>query len=93
LHVTKEISAFCEGCLFVVREIAYPVASTFTALILRRPSIPCSTTLIFLDQNTEKRVIVQPRGFFFTEVFEFKPPFFVGASGEVRKRLLENALL
>src|SRR4029077_5619586 len=60
LHVTKEISAFCEGCLFVMREIAYPVASAFSALMLRRPSIPCGATVIFLDENAEERVIVQP---------------------------------
>src|SRR5215475_9648892 len=35
LHVTKEVSASCEGCLSVMREIAYPIASTFNALMVR----------------------------------------------------------
>src|SRR5262249_2446710 len=40
LHVAKEISAFHKACLLVMREIAYPVASTFSALLLRRPLVP-----------------------------------------------------
>jgi hypothetical protein len=60
LHITKEVSASGEGCMFVVRKMAYPVASTFTVLMLRRPSIPCGATVIFLDENAEERVIVQP---------------------------------
>src|SRR5262245_8027020 len=35
LHITKEVSASRQGCLFVVREIAYPVAGSFSALMLR----------------------------------------------------------
>src|SRR5262249_19937174 len=70
LHVTKEISALCKACLPVMREIAYPVASTFNALMVRRPSIPCGATIVFLDENAEKRVIVQPGRLFFTESFE-----------------------
>src|SRR6476620_1159493 len=53
LHVTKKVSACCETCLLVVRETAYPVASTFSALMLRRPSIPSGATVTFLDENTE----------------------------------------
>src|SRR5215211_5887504 len=37
LHVTKEVSAFCEGYLFVAREIAYPLAGTFSGLMMGRP--------------------------------------------------------
>src|SRR5262245_8825472 len=60
LHVTEEVSAPTEGCLFIVREIAYPVPGIFSALMLGRPSIPCGATVIFLDENAEERVIVQP---------------------------------
>src|SRR4030095_5503635 len=60
LHVTKEISALCKACLSVMREIAYPIAGTFSALMVRRPSIPCGATVIFFDKNSEQRVVVQP---------------------------------
>src|SRR5262245_58862031 len=60
LHVTKEISALCKACLSVTRKIAYPIASTFSALMVRRPSIPCGATIVFLDENAEERVIGQP---------------------------------
>src|SRR5215831_6551212 len=51
LYVTKEVSASCDGCPSVMREIAYPVASTFSALMLRRPLIPRGATVIFFDKN------------------------------------------
>src|SRR5215831_1408504 len=60
LHVTKEISALCKTCLSVMREIAYPITGTFSALMLRWPSIPCGAVVIFFDENAEERVIVQP---------------------------------
>src|SRR5262249_54978845 len=81
LHVTKEVSASCEDCLLVVRKTLYPVASTFRALMLRRPSVPCSAAVIFLDENTKERVIVQPWRLFFTEFFEVRSSLFFGASG------------
>src|SRR5215469_15327545 len=57
------------------------------------PSIPRSAAVIFLDQNTKERVIVQPRRLLFTESLEFPSSLFASVSGEIRKRLLENALL
>src|SRR5262249_7755966 len=60
LDVTEEVSASCQGCLFVVWKIAYPVPGTFSALMLRRPSIPCGATVVFLDENAEEGVIAQP---------------------------------
>src|SRR5262245_3504585 len=60
LHITEKVSALGQGCLFFVWEIVYPIAGTFSTLMLRRPSIPCGATLIFFDKNSEQCVIVQP---------------------------------
>src|SRR5215472_11290652 len=57
LYVRKEVSASCDGCLFVVRETEHPVAGTLSALMLRWPSIPGGAVVIFLDENAEERVI------------------------------------
>ena len=60
LHVTKEIFKFRERRLFVVWETAYPVASIFGVLKLRRPLVPSGAAIVFLDEHSKERVIVQP---------------------------------
>ena len=93
LHVTKEISASCEGCLLLVGEVAQPAPSIFDRLMRWRPLIPGGAAFIFLDENAEQRVIMQPRGLFLAELFELWLPILIGASREVHKRLLKNSLL
>src|SRR5207249_7870521 len=59
--------------------------------MLCRPSIPCGVIVILFHENSEKRVVLQPRGFFLAKFPKTGLPIFAGASGEIRERLLKQA--
>src|SRR6188472_4166259 len=93
LHVTEEIQTTRHVRLLLQRKIAQPITSTFDRPMLLRPPVPRAAAFILLDENAEQCVVAQPGGFVFAEPFEFGLSLFVGVSREIRKRLLENALL
>src|SRR5262249_45412397 len=93
LHVTEEIQTARNGLLLLLWETTQPTSSTFDRLMLRRPLVPRGAAVILFDKNAKQRVIAQPGRFLFAESFEFRSAFFVGTGGEIRKRLLEEALL
>jgi hypothetical protein len=79
--------------LSIAGQIVQPIARSFHCLMLHRPSIPRGAIIVRLHQDPEERVIVQPRGFLFAERSKFRPPSFAGVSGEIRKRLFQQASL
>ena len=59
--------------------------------MLRRPSIPRGVIVILFHENSEKRVVVQPRGFVLAKFPKTGLSIFAGASREIRERLLKQA--